>query len=475
MHFFHTQPAYKMYIFDRGWRIIRSVTKHVILKTDRIRWEWFDKADIIASWAETKSWFIRLISWYICVWLRIAGLLQYLPALIFLSMYILFVSFILCTGIILALLCILSLTAVRFFYRKINRISLRCYVCHKEFAFPIHICSICSTEHSWLLPGLYGILFHRCTGCDLNMPTLRILGRKKLQGVCPHCHHNLHQSLGEGNSKHIALVGSSSAGKTTHLVMALHALQDLYSPYGKHQKYTLTIADPAHEQQFRTNIRTLEAGKNVNATKGQVPQATLLKMQRSLAPLPGLIYMYDPPGSAFATNSSARLQKYYHYLDGIIFTIDPGTLLTQNGNTDQLTANHLAVMRTYECMLQMIEASLGVPKWKRYALPIAIVVTKIDALHLEDTIGLPAVRNLIRSNRAISSEGDASHKLVRDFLCAHNMEHFVRDVESHFTHVHYFACTMPEQTSDETAMVSDPRVADPLLWLFRRTKVISSR
>lgn len=331
------------------------------------------------------------------------------------------------------------------------------------------------------MPSIYGILFHRCKGCDTKLPTLDVLRRKNMDRVCPHCHHHLNDSIGEGASRHTAIVGGAFTGKTAYMVAAIHELQRALLTAKQH-KYAVEFTDTAHEQHSQANMWKLWAGKELPSTKGLVPQAFILKVHRTRTLLPKLVYMYDPSGLIFNNNTSTSLQGYYRYISGIIFTIDPFAIPkfydAHKSDIDKQRATfrptNLDVMHAYERMLQMLEASIGVHRWKRYSQPIAIVVTKTDALHLEDEIGSSAARKLIASDTSISSESDAIHKLVKDFLCAHDLGHFVRDLESHFAHVRYFSCSAlghPPQSNNTSGFVP-LRVVDPLVWLLHNTKVI---
>jgi hypothetical protein len=175
------------------------------------------------------------------------------------------------------------------------------------------------------------------------------------------------------------------------------------------------------------------------------------------------------------------MQEYYKYIDGIIFVIDPFAI-TDYAHYRQteilryqslLRPSTLDIMQTYERMFQMFEASVGLRRGRRFSHPIAIVVTKIDALNLDQEIGIGAARNLMLQQSTLT-EDDAVNILVRDFLCRYGLDHFVRDAEMQFSRVRYFSCSalgrMPDPLNGSP--FTPINVANPLIWLLASAKAI---
>ena len=73
------------------------------------------------------------------------------------------------------------------------------------------------------------------------------------------------------------------------------------------------------------------------------------------------------------------------------------------------------------------------------------------------------------------TEDDAINVLVREFLCKHDLDHFVRDAEMQFSKVRYFSCSalgrMPEQLN--TNPFEPLRVANSLIWLLASAKAVT--
>lgn len=135
----------------------------------------------------------------------------------------------------------------------------------------------------------------------------------------------------------------------------------------------------------------------------------------------------------------------------------------------------LNIMEAYERMLQMFEGSMGLRRGRRFPHPIAVVITKVDALGLDYEIGSSAARNLMAQDSSLSEE-EAINKLVREFLNRYGLDNFVRDIEMQFSRVQYFSCSalgrMPDPMNNQP--FTPVRVVDPLIWLLSSAKAITA-
>jgi hypothetical protein len=262
------------------------------------------------------------------------------------------------------------------------------------------------------------------------------------------------------------------------------AMQELKNFYESQHRYSITFTDPIDRQHFAANTQRLSHGRELVKTTDLIPQAYTLSIKAPRALVPTVAYIYDPAGEAFNTSEYTDSQVYYKYIDGIIFVIDPCAIPAYHkiheGDIellrDSLRPSDLDIMQTYERMKQMFEASVGLLKGRRYSHPIAVVITKVDALELENEIGTPAVQALMESDPSITSEEAAMSIVVRDFLYNYGLDHFVRELELHFSNVRYFSCSALGRlpTQDDSSSFTPVRVMDPLLWLLMKTKAIKA-
>lgn len=476
MKLYVTQPAYKIYAFDRGWRIMRYVTNHLFKRTHTTAQWWFGKAHNARSWGAYRPWYMKYWSYVLMAGFGMAGGTQYVSAMIIAALFIGFQAIVLGIWAFLSVLFMGVLAIGTFLYSRVYRIFFRCPDCHKDMPLPTYICT-CGTEHTRLWPSIYGVLKHRCKTCEAKLPTLELQGRKKLSRICPNCRRPLNVGVGGGTNVHVTIVGGPSTGKTNYIVMATNEFKQIYED----NHYAINFTDPRHQHDFEANLHRLTTGRELMKTPDIVPQAYNLQIKAPRSLVPKFAYIYDAAGEAFNTSENTDSQVYYKYIDGIIFMIDPCAVPTyrriHKGDIelvrDALRPSVLDVMSAYERMKQMFEASVGIKKG-RYTHPIAVVVSKVDALDLEEVIGAPAARKLMAQNPSLKTEEDAIHLLVRDFLCQYGLDHFVREMELHYGNVRYFSCSalgrLPIQ-NDSSSFVP-MRVVDPLVWLLSKTKTV---
>jgi double-GTPase-like protein len=481
MKFYVSQPAYKIYAFDRGWRIMRHVTIHLFQRTHISALKWFQKARDLVNTAHYKEWYVKYALYTVVGGLVLGGIAQYASAMLITALFIAIHAIILSVWAALSTLLMGLLATFTFTYSRYYGIFFRCPDCHKEMPLPVFICPTCQTEHTRLWPSLYGVLSHRCKTCNTTrLPTIGPLGRHKLARICPHCRRPLNIGIGGGTNLHIPIVGGASTGKTNYIVMATREFKHIYEEI---HHYSITFTDPIHQQNFEANAQRLASGRELVKTPEIVPQAYNLAIK---APrrwkVPTIVYVYDAAGEAFNTSENTDSQVYYKYIDAIVFVIDPCAIpayyKVHYGEIEllrqSLRPSELDVMQAYERMTQMFEASIGLQKGRRYSHPIAVVITKVDALELENEIGTPAAQALLQRDSSITSEEDAMSTVVRDSLCNYGLDHFVRELELQFANVKYFSCSalgrLPAQ--EDTSGFIPIRVVDPLLWLLAQTRAI---
>lgn len=476
------RSAQKLYPFDRGWRILRYVIESLTTRLYSIHTWWVNKVRQLVGFASNRHWFVRYWVYVCIVGMVIFATIQYIEMLLvvicFLVLYILSLA-------IWAFfyLIIISFLALRtWIYTKYNAFFFCCPHCHKEMPLPGFRCP-CGTEQDIpLFPNFYGIFSHQCSVCNKKLPTLDRWGRAALRRFCPHCKRPLHEGIGKGSNIHIVLVGDTSVGKTNYLVMAIDVCKRTLE---RKYHYSVSFPDPQHERTFESNIERLDTGRALPKTPDLVPPAynIIIKFPPSLLPkFPKLLYVYDARGEIYNDMGELSRQEYYKYTKGIIFIIDPFAIPKYSDQHKIEIDNMRKLLRPADLDVDVIYGRLketfennfsSLARGHRYSQSVAIVINKTDALHLEDELGLPAARNLMRQRPSISTEEDAMHILVRDFLNLYGLGNFVRDIEAHFN-VRYFSCSalgrLPEPS--DTSSFRPIRVFEPLAWILKQTKAI---
>lgn len=486
MKLFEVQPAYKIYAFDRGWRIMRYVTDNLFKRTDiAARW-WFNKANDTRSAIAVKHWFVKYWGYVLIAGLWLAGAAQYISAMILAGVFLALQSILLSLWVAISLVMIGILSACTFVYSRYYRIFCRCPDCHSEMPIPTFVCSTCYERHSRLWPSIYGIVSHRCRNCETKLPTMnvrlpgsKLIDRKQLERICPSCQAKMNVGIGEGTNIHIPIVGGPSTGKSNYIVMATKEFKEVFE---HSYNYNITFTDEKHEQNYLANVNSLAHGHELVKTPDEMAHAYNLRIKSPKARVPKLAYIYDAAGEAFNSSENTQRESYYGYVNGIVFVIDPFAISSYRhihereieNLKDKIRPSILDVMEAYERMFEMFKSSKSLRRGQRSSQPIAIVVTKVDALNLEWEIGIPAARALMAQDPSLTSEEDAISVLVRNFLNTYGLDHFIRELEMQFTNVKYFSCSaLGRMPSDfDTSSFMPVRVVDSLLWLLSKTKAI---
>lgn len=453
-------PAYKLFAFDRGWRLIASVLQQMPMRVYISSTNWIDATETVRYLIWSRLWFAPFVGWLAILGLYIAAYLQYVLVFLFTILFLFIHVLLLISWVSVLSLCLGSLLLLKFCWYVFHHYFAPCPHCYQRIEMPIHVCPTCQARHPRLRPNLYGLLTHRCRSCRTRLPTLDILGRKRLVRLCPSCLHVLNDSIARSASCHIALVGASASGKTSYLVRAIHVLCEKYRTW-QH----IGFADKEQRKQFEQNMYQLRHGEPLSASSSPIPEPYLLHIRPTLFRATKLTYFYDPVGKVFASGEQSSRQAYYRYTQGLLFVIDGSTL-----SLSPTHAGELQAMQTYDRMMQLFETFVGFQRGRRYAQPIAVVVTKIDLPRLSDEVESETKQTLMQQYPLPGSGAEIAHQMVRAFLCERGLDNMVRDLESHFAHVRYFCCAALEASDIKDG--NSLAILAPLEWLLTSIKVI---
>lgn len=477
--FYETQPAPLSYPFDGGWQVMKYVRENVFKRTDVTAREYYKKAEPRKLEAEAESSTVPKY-WKYCIYVgyMLAGHSQYVSAMMIVALFLALQFVILVLWAILATAANTLLAGFTFLYGQYYKIFFRCPDCHEQMRIPVYVCPTCATEHTRLWPSPYGVLRHRCAKCNTKLPTLDVLGRRDLVQKCAHCARPMNRDVGRLINLHIPVVGGPSTGKSNYIFMAIQAF---ITDYAVPHSYEVEFSDEEHQTKYEANLARLSSGTALVKTEGIIPQAYNLSIKKPRERVGRIIYLYDAAGEAYIDEENTMLQSYYPYAHGLIFIIDPFSIDSfYRKNEEQIEAlktqirpSSASVMSTYERMLSMLESTKQVKGEDRFSYPIAVVVTKTDALSLEDVIGSTAAKELMLQHDNYRFEHQAIHDLTKQFLIDYGLDNFVRDVQLRFKEVGFFSCSalgrLPSE--DDHSSFMSIRVLQPLLWLLGKTGV----
>jgi hypothetical protein len=359
-------------------------------------------------------------------------------------------------------------------YLTWKKLSTVCPECHERSALPEYFCPGCGAIHRRLIPSKYGILHHTCE-CGQKLPATFFLKRGELQARCPNpdCGHLL-KAGGHADSRKafIPIFGGPSVGKSAYLFSTVQQL----AIDGPRLGFSPFFVDSHSESEFDQANRQLSQGRPPAKTLASLPRAFSLKLQRE-GKDSRVLYLYDPAGEAFGETEGLILHKYQGYLSGLIFLIDPFTIPAVrleyqdrlSGVRDVLKPSALPAEDALSRIFISLEEHFGQSKTVRLKLPVAVVISKVDAFDLENRIGERAVQARAAANPTADHKA-LREELIRNQLVRWDQGDLVQQLETRCARVRYFTCSSLGRMPDGTARAFAGRgVLAPLLWILEAT------
>jgi hypothetical protein len=328
----------------------------------------------------------------------------------------------------------------------VRRIYLVCpnRDCHQRIALPVYGCPRCGARHKALLPGSYGATRRRCR-CGNVLPTLFLLGRSRIPAFCPHasCGKPLNEAIGSARNVHLSVIGGPYVGKTAFLTAAMLEIR-------RKGAVEMQLPDRADEAAFEAAASRFEKGIPVDKTACASPNAILLSIEDAREQK-SLLYIYDAAGELYAEGSDLRRQKFFSHTNGVALLVDPFSLESVGIDRrreiaalePRIRASAELPQDVYDRMVMTLRGQRG---GNRLDVPLAVVVTKVDAAGID---------------REIDAVG------VRDWLIRHGEGNLVQSAEHDFRIVRFFACSALGRVPSSTA--TEPFVSrgvlEPFQWL----------
>lgn len=478
---YEKQPAKLMYPFGGGWQVMKYVKDNVFKQTESAANYWYTQGSTFKTKAEYESnALIKYYYWSAYAGFQLAGISQYLSALLIVALFFVIQFVILLIWMLLATVLMGILAGGNFLYGFYYKIFFRCPDCHEQMNIPVYVCPKCATEHTRLWPSVYGIFQHVCTSCGTELPTLDFMGRKDLIQKCAICKHPMNKEIGRLINVHIPVIGGPNSGKSNYIFMATN---QFIEKYARPRGIEVMFPDEKHGQAYDSNLKLLSSGNPLLKTPDIVPQAYNLSIKSPQDRIGRIVYLYDAAGEAYVNEiNTAQQQPYFHFIHGLIFIIDPFSIdyfYREHENEiekikNSIRPSSLKVMDAYERMITVIESSFGVKRGEKFKHPVAVVISKTDALDLEERVGRNGAKALMAKDSS-KKEIDAIHSLVEQFLIENQLGNFVRDIQLQFENVRFFSCSALGRLPDEKNHSSyEPvGVLDPFLWLLGEVGAIN--
>jgi hypothetical protein len=306
--------------------------------------------------------------------------------------------------------------------------------------------------------------------CDCGSPTYP---------VCPACHSRLPQLYTESHSHSMALIGTKASGKSHFVTVVLHELDHRVGP---RMKGSLMLLDEYTRARMTNELlpRLYEQQVVLEATRSAVtdiatrlPLAARLSLGAGKSTRHSNLIFFDAAGEDLQSLSILeREARYVTQSDGVIVLIDPLQIPTirdeLQGSTDLPEISQDA-MTMLTRVAALTREARGIPAHKPIDVPIALVVSKLDA-----------IRSLLPENHSALASADSSiaydridaqnvNDTVRADLAAWLGEGFDSFVQKNYATVGHFAVSALGSTpvgGQLSRGVSPHRVEDPVLWML---------
>jgi hypothetical protein len=315
--------------------------------------------------------------------------------------------------------------------------------------------------------------------CDCNAPT---------HPVCPICHAALPQLFTEARSRSMALVGTKASGKSHYVTVVLHELEHRVGP--SLNGSLMLLDDHTRERMTKELLPRLYEKRVVlegtqSATtdvRTRLPLAARLSVRSGRSTHRSNLIFFDSAGEDLQSLSVLeREARYVTQSDGVVVLIDPLQIpsvrdeLAGDPDLPELTQDAGTLLSRIAALMR--EAH-GIPAQKQIDIPLALVVSKLDAIRAllpadHPALGMSELKGFYdrRDARNVDARvrADLAEWLGRGF------DNFVRE---NFSTVGCFAISALGETPSGGHLahgVSPHRVEDPVLWMLDQWRGVPAK
>ena len=305
--------------------------------------------------------------------------------------------------------------------------------------------------------------------------------------VCPRCHNRLPAEYCANPGRIVALVGAKGSGKSTYIAVLLH---ELTHRVGAELDASLVACDDRtiarYKQDFALPLygqnRLLSATRSA-ATEPRDPLVYLLtrtirgRLRTTTASL--TLVLFDTAGEDLRSREMSELHlRYLEAADAIVFLVDPLELAgaepslsgaararggANHGDPDSDPINVIS---------RVTERLRAVRPGRRIDVPVAVALSKIDALQPSLERQSPLHRARVPTGTLDLDDREAVHEQVRALLEEWQVGMIDRYLSQTYADYAFFALSalggVPEPDRVGPGGIRPYRVEDPLLWLLYR-------
>lgn len=337
-----------------------------------------------------------------------------------------------------------------------------CPACHARTSLPVYLCDGCKVPHRRLLPSSHGTFHHHCS-CGQKLPATFFLNRGRLASRCGKCGHFLSRTHSETTKSVVPIIGGPSVGKSAYMVWLVDELRRGATMIGQ----TVAFMDTDEEKQYEARLEAMRRGRMPVKTVSTNPAAFNLLFERQ-----GIVesntYLYDPAGEAFAGEAELAPHRFLEYCSGILLLIDPFSIPTVQRSYDIDVSRPGALKPSMQRpddlvdkLLFVLEKNFGYDPASPLPIPIAVVLTKVDAFDLEKLIGYDGLPSALDDAGRESACSDRIATQLRSW----DMTPLVETIETRFATRRFFSYSAVGFGSGPRATFEPERAGRPFAWL----------
>ncbi len=459
----NVQPAIKSYFFGKGYRDLGNTIKDSWFMNLVSAGDYWKKT--VKFWNEGGLYMLGAVATAFAAlsvvvfgtaWFLVLSTIHIVILAIFFSLIYISFSF---------------LWLIERIYMFFRGIFVVCPFCHEKYDLPYYLCPNCKIVHTRLIPSSYGILKRTCQ-CGHELPTAFFNGRNKFEARCPipRCSRTIETQ--ETKPICIPVIGGPSVGKTCVLFAATHDLIETTAP-----KYSWKIRflNQQNEDIYERVLQNFNQGVVPAKTVELTPVAFNFFVGSSRWSPEKIVYLYDSAGESFQNSDDLVSHKFYGYLHGFLFIIDPFSipelLYEYESNLKlygtQIKPSDLMLEDCFDTMLINLEKNHKIRRDQQINKPCAVVINKIDAFDLEYRIGESAAKSLMIKDPKIKSMEEAVNRLCEELFMEWELGNVLRKLKHKFKTYRFFTCSALGHLPDNTKQPFQPyRVTEPLMWLL---------
>lgn len=329
--------------------------------------------------------------------------------------------------------------------------------------------------------GRFGRAFEvkkgRPVRCDCGAPA---------RPICPHCHSDLPQRFAEAPSRSMGLIGTKAAGKSNFIAVALHELEHRVGP---RFDGSLMLLDDATRNRvdrelmprlYREGV-VLAPTQSARKTGADVRVPLVARLSVGGGSHSNLVFFDSAGEDLQSLDVLEREARYITQSHGLILLVDPlqiPAVRDELAGSVDLPEDAIDVYTMLGRVTGLIREARGIPANKPIDVPLALTVSKFDALRPLLPEGHPVFSLPAHDGRFDRQVADSVSAAVRSDLAGWLGERLDSFVKQEFETVAYFGVSALGEPPVKGRLpngVAPHRVEDPVLWMLDSWGALPSR